>query len=105
MNITTSEEVVRTVTIKPDDRIDAFTSQELRQHFNTLFDQGVTNFVIDLSDTPFMDSAGMAVLVSTLKRARQAGGDVQLVWPKSEAVKRILRLTHFDRVFTMLDAA
>ncbi|MCB0066801.1 MAG: STAS domain-containing protein [Caldilineaceae bacterium] len=104
MKIGISEEVVRTVRIRIEDRLDAFSAQELRAHFDELFEQGVTNYVIDLSATPFMDSAGMAVLVSAMKRARQAGGDVALVWPDADAVKRILKLTHFDRVFTMLDA-
>lgn len=104
MKIAISEEVVRTVRISIEDRLDAFSSQELRAQLDQLFGQGVTNYVIDLSQTPFMDSAGMAVLVSALKRARQAEGDVALVWPQSDSVKRILRLTHFDRVFTMLDA-
>ena len=105
MNISSSEQVPRTVTIKPEDPIDAFNAPQLRSHLDSYFDQNINDFIIDLSDTPFMDSAGMAVLVSALKRARQNGGDVRLVWPNSESVRRILRLTHFDRVFTMLDAA
>lgn len=104
MKIGFSEEVTRTVRISVEDRLDAFSSQELRKHFDELFDQGVINYVVDLSTTPFMDSAGMAALVSAMKRARQAGGDVALVWPESESVRRILNLTHFDRVFTMLEA-
>ena len=47
----------------------------------------------------------MAVLVSVLKRARQAGGDVRLVRPRAEAVERTLRLTRFDQVFSMVDSA
>lgn len=103
MKIGFSEEVVRTVRISIEDRLDAFSSQELRKHFDELFEQGITNYIVDLSATPFMDSAGMAALVSAMKRARQAGGDVVLVWPNSDSVKRILSLTHFDRVFTMID--
>jgi anti-anti-sigma factor len=59
--------------------------------------------VVDLSAVPFIDSAGMAVLVSLLKKARIAAGEVILVWPSEEAARRILRLTKFDRVFPMAD--
>ena len=69
-----------------------------------LLESGAQRFVLDLSEVPFLDSAGMAVLVSLLKRARQGGGDVRLVWPAEEGARRILRLTKFDRVFSMADS-
>lgn len=100
-----SEQVVRIVTVAPRERIDAMSAPELRQQLQTFLDEGVAHLVIDLATVPFLDSAGMAVLVSTLKRARQAGGDVKLVWPRLEAACRILNLTKFDRVFTMADSA
>jgi anti-anti-sigma factor len=50
-----------------------------------------------------MDSAGMAVLVSLLRRSRQAGGSVKLIWPRSEAVRRTLQLTQFDRIFEFVE--
>jgi anti-anti-sigma factor len=49
-----------------------------------------------------MDSAGRAVLVTLLRKCRAAGGGVKLVWPKSEAVRRTLQLTQFDKVFEMI---
>jgi anti-anti-sigma factor len=105
MNITINEHIIRIVVVTPQDRIDAFSSPQLRERVNQLLTDGVSMFVIDLSNVPFLDSAGMAVLVSALKRARQANGDVKLVWPKEEAARRILRLTRFDRVFSMAESA
>jgi anti-anti-sigma factor len=60
--------------------------------------------VCDLSNVAFMDSAGLAVLVSLMKRARQDRGDVRLVWPTAESAKRILQLTKFDRVFDRFES-
>ncbi len=85
------------------DRIDAFNAPELRGRLDQLLAEGITRFVLDLSDVPFLDSAGMAVLVNLLKRARSAQGDVRLVWPKREETQRILRLTKFDRVFEIAE--
>jgi anti-sigma B factor antagonist len=99
------EYVTRTVVVTPQQRLDAFSAPALRAQLDGLLAHGGSRFVVDLSDVPFLDSAGMAVLVSLLKRARQAGGDVRLVWPKVEAAQRILRLTKFDRVFDMHDTA
>ncbi len=105
MDITVDEHIIRIVTVAPHGRIDAFNAATLRGRLDELLNEGVNRFVLDLSDVPFLDSAGMAVLISLLKRARQSGGDVKLVWPAEEAARRILRLTKFDRVFAMSETA
>jgi anti-sigma B factor antagonist len=93
----------RFTVVRPFERIDAFSAPELRERLLELIAVGNVYFVVDLSQTPFLDSAGMAALVNLLKRCRQLVGDVALVWPTEDAAKRILRLTKFDRVFTMFD--
>ena len=103
MKIFVREQIQRTVTLAPQDRLDAFSAPALRMQLNDLAEAGVKDFVIDLSDTPFMDSAGMAVLVSLLLRCRQTGGSVTLVWPRAEAVRRTLQLTQFDRIFDFIE--
>jgi anti-anti-sigma factor len=105
MEISVTEHVIRIAVAAPRERIDAFSAPELRATFERLLNGGVSRFVLDLSAVPFLDSAGMAVLVSLLKRSRHIGGDVRLVWPAEEAARRILRLTKFDRVFTMAESA
>ena len=105
MNLLIHEHVIRTITVEPKGRVDAFTSPKLRHELRGLQAEGVNRFIIDLSDTDFLDSAGMAVLVSVLKSSRKTGGDVKLVWPKQEAAKRIISLTKFDRVFEMANSA
>lgn len=105
MELTISEYVVRVVIVTPLERIDAVSAPVLRQRLHNLLDEGANKLVIDLSTVPFMDSAGMAVLVSALKRARTAGGDVRLVWPQAEGARRILNLTRLDRVFGMNETA
>ena len=104
MKLVVTEHVIRVVVVAPHERIDAFSAPALRERLETLSGEGVTQFVIDLAEVPFLDSAGLAALVSLLKRARAAGGDVKLVWPREEAAKRIFRLTRFDQVFEMGDS-
>lgn len=101
---TMHEDVVRIVTIAPKGRLDALRAGEFRQQVQTVLNDGVRNLVLDLSQTPFLDSAGMAALVSALKQCRERGGDAYMVWPQSAPVKRILALTKFDRVFAMKDS-
>lgn len=101
MNITVSEHTITIHVIAVEGRLEAFTVGDLRAQQTRLLEAGAQNFVIDLSATSFMDSAGMSALVSLLKRARQVNGDVVLVTPQDPAAHRILTLTRFDQVFTL----
>ncbi len=100
-NLSITEDVIRIVTIAPQGRLDTVRAVEFRKQVQGVIDSGVKNLVLDLSQTPFLDSAGMAVLVSALKQCREHGGDARMVWPQAEPVRRILSLTKFDRVFQM----
>lgn len=103
MEINVREHLVRVQIIEIEGRLEAFTVGELRQTQSQLTEAGNLHFVVDLSKTSFMDSAGMSALVSLLKRSRQEGGDVVLVKPVDPAAYRILTLTRFDQVFQMAD--
>lgn len=93
--------VSETMVVKLSERVDTFSAPELRAYFDELLEQGTRNFIIDLDEVSFLDSAGLAALVQLLKHARQAGGDVGVVLPENENVQRIFKLTKFDRVFNI----
>ncbi|MEI7555017.1 STAS domain-containing protein [Candidatus Chlorohelix sp.] len=105
MNINVFDIVIRIVTLELEGRLDAFTAPQLRSKLDELQNQSVIRYVLDLTNLEFMDSAGMAVMVTLLKHARQQEGDVKMVLPKLEAARRILRLTRFDRVFDTFETA
>lgn len=104
MNVQVKDFISRVRVIKLDNRIDAVNAPDLKREFEQMIADGANQFVLDLQDVPFMDSAGLAALVSLLKRARAASGDVKLVAPKDEKAMRILHLTKFDRVFEMMES-
>jgi anti-sigma B factor antagonist len=56
--------------------------------------------VVDLSETDFIDSTGLGVLVRALKRLRHHGGDLILRSPKSNT-RKILHMTSLDRVISI----
>lgn len=99
------EHIIRIVAINLTGRLDAFEAPVLRQKCDEYLADGVNHFVFDLTNISMLDSAGLAVLVSVLKRARLKSGDVRLVWPKDVSASRILKLTRFDQVFTSIEAA
>jgi len=90
--------------VKPDSQFDAFDAPNIQKGFNELLAKGFVNFVVDLTDVSFMDSAAMAILVGLLKQTREKDGYVKLVRPKRKAAQHILGLTRFDRVFEIVDS-
>lgn len=92
-----------TAIISIKDRVDMLSAIEFRNASNALFDQGVTHFIIDLSQTPMINSAFIAVLVGIFKRSRQVGGYMKLVKAMPPATQRILHLTRFDQIFEMIE--
>ncbi len=103
MELTLREHAVRIQIIELSGRLEAFTVARMREVKEKLIDIPEKNFIVDLRQVSFMDSAGLASLISLLKHARQFKGDTVLVKPTDPAAYRILSLTRFDQVFTLYD--
>lgn len=103
MEIATQEFVQKVITISPVGRLDSFAAPQLRAKLIALIEAGHIRIILDLRQIEFMDSAGIAVLVNTLKRTRQGGGDTKLVTPIDNSTMRMFRLTQFDKIFDMAD--
>jgi len=61
---------------------------------------GATDLIVDLAEVPFIDSAGLATLVSALKLVRRVGGSVLLVGVQPQA-RTVFCLTMLDQVVTI----
>ncbi len=80
--------------------IDVYTAPSLRERLLDLAQQGTTRVVVDLSAVSFVDSTGLGVLVSGLKRFREAGGDLVLVVVQPQILK-VLEITGLTTVFSV----
>ena len=103
LEINTDEKIIKIVTLHLRGRVDAFEAPALRKQCDEYLANDFSHFVFDLAEVSMLDSAGLAVLVSVLKRSRLNNGDVRIVWPRAEAASRILKLTKFDQVFVSID--
>jgi anti-sigma B factor antagonist len=81
-------------------RLNAFVAPQLKAHMKKLTERNQPEVIIDLSGLTFMDSSGLAVLVSGLKSAREHGGWLRLAGANDQ-VASIFKLTLLDRVFEM----
>ncbi|MCX6080149.1 MAG: STAS domain-containing protein [Chloroflexi bacterium] len=99
------EYTIKIISIALSGRLDAFASPALRKVCDKFIEDGIIHIVFDLGNVTMIDSAGLAVLISALKKTRLGGGDVRIIWPQVEAAARILKLTKFDQVFTSIEAS
>ena len=81
-------------------RLDAVTAQELKSAQRQLVSQEFPTMILDLAAVPFIDSSGLAALVSGLRLTREVGGTLKLAGLADEPAT-VLKLTRLDRVFEL----
>jgi anti-sigma B factor antagonist len=86
-----------TATVEPRGRLNMVAAPRLRELITEIVLSGSTRIVVDLSSTEFIDSSGLGALISGLKTARQAGGDLRIAAPTPQ-VETVLSLTNLNRV-------
>ncbi|MBV9357918.1 MAG: STAS domain-containing protein [Chloroflexi bacterium] len=84
-------------------RLDLLSAAEVRSCLATAVADGQRRLVVDLGRVEFIDSSGLGALVSGLKSARQAGGDLRIARPAEQA-RLVLQLTTLDRVLRPHDS-
>jgi anti-sigma B factor antagonist len=83
-------------------RLNMATASRLTEAIGGCVD-GSPRLVVDLTETAFVDSSGLGALISGLKRARQAGGDLRIARP-TPAVTAVFSLTNMDKVLRPRDS-
>ena len=83
-------------------RADASIAPQARKELQAILDEGRVRLVFDLSGVDFVDSSGLSVLVTAVKRARSEGGDVALV-SLSDPVRSLIELTRLQSAFSIFD--
>lgn len=78
--------------------IDLHSASQVRTNIDTRLSQGQTQIAVDLAGVEFIDSSGLAALISGRKKAAETSGSLVLVAP-TEPVKRALSVTGLDKVF------
>jgi len=72
--------------------------QELKQKVLEHLEDGDRKFVIDFSNTGYIDSSGLGVLVSLSKKIREQGGELRLS-SLNEDLRTLFELTKLDTLF------
>lgn len=78
--------------------VDVYTAPELKRELVAAIEDDCPNVIVDLEGIGFIDSSGLGVLVSALRRARERDGAVRIVCTRDNILK-IFRITGLDKVF------
>lgn len=79
---------------------DLHSAPELRDRLNAIIDGGAQRVLVDLSETTFIDSMALGVLLGSTKRQRANGGRLELVAGQPD-IRRIFEITMLDRILVI----
>jgi anti-sigma B factor antagonist len=102
MEITVRTIDEKTCVISLDGTLNARSADQVKESFREVAGKGVQQVVLDLGDVPFIDSSGLAALVSGLKTLNEHDGSLKLASLQSQA-DLLFKLTMFDKVFEIYD--
>ena len=80
--------------------VDLYTAPEFKQQLLEVIGQGGKQVIVDFSDTTFIDSTTLGVLVGGVKRLRTNEGQLALVC-SDRNITKIFEITGLDRVFNI----
>ena len=80
--------------------VDLYTAPEFKQQLLDVIAKGAKGVVVDFSNTTFIDSTTLGVLVGGVKRLRTNDGQLSLVC-SDRNITKIFEITGLDRVFSI----
>ena len=83
-------------------RLDAVSAPAAKAQLHELIEKGNRNLVLNLERIGFIDSAGLGMLVSCLRRCTAEGGDFRLAAVPAFC-RSIFELTRLTRVFDVFE--
>jgi anti-anti-sigma factor len=86
------------VRVKVSGELDVAVIERLQQRLDSLARTGEA-VVLDLSELAFIDSSGLNVIVTTLRRAQSEGWELRIAQSMSPPVLRVVKLMGLDAVF------
>lgn len=78
--------------------VDLSNADDVRDRIGALVSSAAAVVLLDLSDTAYVDSAGIAMIFRLAERLGWSRQELRLVVPPDSPVGGVIRLTNLDRV-------
>jgi anti-sigma B factor antagonist len=96
MDLTASKHGVVTL-VGITGNLDTLTAETVSNFLTKQIQEGASQLVADLSKVDYLSSAGLRVLISTLKETRRQGGDLRLAAAQKN-VQQVLEFSGFSTI-------
>jgi anti-sigma B factor antagonist len=83
--------------------VDLFTAPEFKQRVTAPIGAGIDHVIVDLTQTTFIDSSSLGVLIGAHRRLQQRGGRL-VVACDTEPILKTFRITGLDGVFSIVES-
>ena len=90
-----------TVVTLPDRQLDARAAKGFKQSMAPVFERH-TKVVFDMNRVEFVDSAGLAVILSCLRQLNNLGGDLRLC-AVAKPVRALLEMVRMHRIVEVMN--
>lgn len=98
INVNKSEDG-KMITIKIDGRFDFASHHDFRDAYRGATESGTT-FTLDMSNTEYMDSSALGMILLLKEYSGTLSGDIKIVNANTE-IKNILKIANFDKLFSV----
>ena len=102
IEVKAAEQKPEVVVLKIDGELDVHTVPEMDRIVKEQFEKNLNKMVFDLSGLTYSSSAGIGIIMSSIKFARGKGGDIKLA-NLQPRVHRVLELLGFTKIFEIYD--
>ncbi|MBI1247967.1 anti-sigma factor antagonist [bacterium] len=100
MNVET-ETLENMIIVRPIGKLDALSAPKLQDAMDTVLSEEPSSVVVDMGEVPYVSSAGLRVLLKTVKALRGSGKMV--LCQIQDNVKEVLTLAGFEKLMTLCD--
>lgn len=90
-----------TVFTLQDENMNSLIAPDLKSEFKVINEEGVPNFILDLSNVKFVDSSGLSAIL-TAKRLWEDVGTFILTGVNNSNVKKLIEISKLDDVLTIV---
>ena len=80
--------------------VDIYNADNLKSELHTLIEEKKADIVLDCTSLKYIDSTGLGVLVSALKKVKEAEREIRIINLKPNIAK-IFTLTGLDKIFAI----
>ncbi len=87
-----------TTTVRVSGEIDLSNAAQVRGAVGAAVPDAATVVVLDLSDTAYLDSAGIAMIFRLAERLRYNRQELRLVVPPDAPIRAVINVTKVDQV-------